>query len=46
VFRLADTISTLVFGQVVASGAPDWIRAHPEVRRAYLGDEFDLEAAA
>ncbi|MFD0669332.1 ABC transporter ATP-binding protein [Ramlibacter sp. MAHUQ-53] len=41
VFRLADTISTLVSGQVVASGTPDWIRAHPEVRKAYLGDELE-----
>ncbi|MEZ5842164.1 MAG: ABC transporter ATP-binding protein [Hyphomicrobiaceae bacterium] len=39
VFRLADTISTLVSGRVVATGTPDEIRAHPEVRRAYLGDE-------
>ena len=46
VFRLADTISTLVFGKVVASGSPDWIRDHPEVRRAYLGDEFETGAAA
>ncbi|HEX2011383.1 MAG TPA: ABC transporter ATP-binding protein [Roseateles sp.] len=44
VFRLADRISTLVFGRVIASGAPDEIRAHPEVKRAYLGDE-ELEAA-
>ncbi len=46
VFRLADTISTLVFGKVVASGTPDWIRDHPEVRRAYLGDEFEAEGAS
>ena len=39
VFRLADRISTLVSGRVVASGTPDEIRTHPEVRRAYLGDE-------
>ena len=39
VFRLADRISTLVFGKVIASGTPDEIRNHPEVRRAYLGDE-------
>jgi branched-chain amino acid transport system ATP-binding protein len=41
VFRLADTISTLVAGRVVASGPPEVIRAHPEVRRAYLGDDGD-----
>jgi branched-chain amino acid transport system ATP-binding protein len=39
VFRLADRISTLVYGRVIASGAPDDIRRHPEVRRAYLGEE-------
>ena len=44
VFRLADRISTLVFGRVIATGTPDEIREHPEVRRAYLGD--DAEAIA
>jgi branched-chain amino acid transport system ATP-binding protein len=39
VFRLADRISTLVYGRVIASGPPDEIRRHPEVRRAYLGEE-------
>jgi branched-chain amino acid transport system ATP-binding protein len=39
VFRLADRISTLVYGRIIASGAPDEIRRHPEVRRAYLGEE-------
>jgi branched-chain amino acid transport system ATP-binding protein len=39
VFRLADRISTLVFGRVIASGTPQEIREHPEVKRAYLGDE-------
>jgi branched-chain amino acid transport system ATP-binding protein len=41
VFRLADRISTLVSGRIVATGTPDEIRAHPEVRRAYLGDELE-----
>jgi branched-chain amino acid transport system ATP-binding protein len=44
VFRLADRISTLVAGRIVATGTPDEIRAHPEVRRAYLGDELEPTA--
>lgn len=40
VFRLADRISTLVAGRIIATGAPEEIQAHPDVRRAYLGDEF------
>jgi branched-chain amino acid transport system ATP-binding protein len=38
VFALADRISVLVYGRVVASGQVDEIRRDPEVRRAYLGD--------
>jgi branched-chain amino acid transport system ATP-binding protein len=38
VFRLADRISVLVSGRVIASGAPAAIRAHPEVVKAYLGE--------
>ena len=41
VFRLADRISTLVFGRVIASGTPAEIREHPEVKKAYLGDEME-----
>ena len=39
VFRLADTISVLVAGKVIASGDAETIRNHPDVKRAYLGDE-------
>lgn len=39
VFALADQITVLVDGQVVASGSPADIRADVGVRRAYLGDE-------
>lgn len=45
VFRLADCISTLVFGRVIASDTPQAIREHPEVRKAYLGEDEELEAA-
>ena len=41
VFRLADTISVLVFGKVIASGHAQSIRDNAEVRKAYLGDEAD-----
>ncbi|MDP1652478.1 MAG: ABC transporter ATP-binding protein [Rhodocyclaceae bacterium] len=39
VFRLADRISVLVAGRVVVTDTPDAVRDHPDVRRAYLGDE-------
>ncbi len=38
VFALADRISVLVYGRVIASGKPDEIRNNAEVKKAYLGD--------
>ena len=40
VFRLADRISVMVNGRLIATGAPEAIRRNEEVRRAYLGDEL------
>jgi len=39
VFALADRISVLVYGRIIASGSPDAIRMNPEVKAAYLGDD-------
>ena len=39
VFTLADRISVLVYGRIIATGAPAEIRANREVQRAYLGEE-------
>jgi branched-chain amino acid transport system ATP-binding protein len=39
VFALADRITVLVYGRVIASGLPAEIRGNEEVKRAYLGDQ-------
>jgi branched-chain amino acid transport system ATP-binding protein len=39
VFRVADRITVMVNGRVIASDAPDAVRSNVEVQRAYLGDE-------
>ncbi len=38
VFGLADRISVMVYGHIVASGTPEEIRGNPRVREAYLGE--------
>jgi branched-chain amino acid transport system ATP-binding protein len=43
VFALADRITVLVYGRVIASGAPDDIRANEDVRQAYLGEQEAAE---
>ena len=38
VFALADRVSVLVYGQIIASGTPGEIRGNPKVKEAYLGE--------
>lgn len=41
VFGLADIVSVVVYGEVIASGPPDEIRANAKVKEAYLGQHAD-----
>jgi branched-chain amino acid transport system ATP-binding protein len=44
VFALADRLTVMADGKVIASGAPEHVRTHPQVRAAYLGDAFPHSA--
>lgn len=41
VFSLADRVSVLVYGRIIATGTADEIRTNPEVKAAYIGEDAD-----
>jgi len=43
VFGLADRISVLVYGEIIATGQPEEVRANPKVQEAYLGAALEEE---
>ncbi len=43
VFGLADRISVLVYGEIIATGHPEEVRADPKVQEAYLGAALEAE---
>ena len=43
VFGLADRISVLVYGEIIASGTPEEVRGNPRVQEAYLGAALEAE---
>ena len=45
VMRVSDKVVALNFGRKIAEGTPEAVRSHPEVIRAYLGDEGAAEPA-
>ena len=46
VFDLADRISVLVYGQVIATDTPAAIRANAAVQEAYLGRPVEQQSAS
>ena len=46
VFNLADRISVLVYGEVIATGTPSEIRNNPRVQEAYLGTQLEDEVSS
>ncbi len=44
VFALADRLTVMADGKVIASGDPEHVRNHPDVRQAYLGHEDGVAA--
>jgi branched-chain amino acid transport system ATP-binding protein len=44
VFALADRITVLVYGRIIASGMPQAIRGNEQVRQAYLGEQESADA--
>ncbi|OWU76963.1 ABC transporter ATP-binding protein [Phaeobacter sp. 22II1-1F12B] len=43
VFGLADQISVLVYGEIIATGHPEEVRSNPKVQEAYLGAALEAE---
>lgn len=43
VFNLADRISVLVYGEIIATDTPELVRADPKVQEAYLGAALEAE---
>ena len=43
VFGLADYISVLVYGEIIATGRPEEVRSNPKVQEAYLGEVLEVE---
>ena len=46
VFGIADRITVLHHGEIIASGAPEAVRSDPVVRQVYLGEEEAENGAA